>query len=562
VQVNPIGTTCLPTSAFHLTPGQSCILNLTVSGSVNRNDPDLHQHLLVCMSDKITCAGPTPENSLNVTQVSTLAHFANSINKLSTKGYLVAQGNAFLMKNTNCPLFISIFNSCFDQNPAAPYIIPQPPVEQSYVDPFYAQALTTPGPTGAPTNIIYRLADNDALVTIVSYPPLAAYLGYQSYVFTSASINFPIPFPLQIVSPDPSRFEIFGSVGNDVNSVIIQNKIGVPWGGKVVMYITTSNQELANTIIANVATENIDPNFIFVEPIGSNVKTGNGSTADDLVTLIRYAVPASASAANSWTNALSSNVLVYKVSKPNINVSRYGVNQYTARIDTTDERRLQDSLNQLAALLQTYLASAQPSIIDIKATIPSSQDNTSGIPSFGFVGSVCINKGTICNGDNQDTSTYAMLKLSMLGETETAFIAGINHNVVNNTYYVSDDISNAATSSGVASSSQTNPGVVGFDSGVLTGSALAVLQELGIQVPDSLRPALPYLYVTFIARNCNNPTIASAQKYCINLMGDSLIPASSPISFTERSYIRPGTTTGGNVNIMVYPQLIAATQDF
>jgi hypothetical protein len=328
VAINPVGTTCLPASAFTLAPGQSCTLNLTVSGPVDRNDENSQHHLLICMSDNVSCAGPTPENSLNVSQISTLAYYADWLNNLTSQNYRVAQGNAYLMVNTACPLFISIFNSCFDQNPAAPYIIPQPPVEDSYVDPFYATQLTVPGPTGLPSNIIYRLSDNDALVTIVSYPPKAAYLGYQSYVFTSESSNFPTPDPLQIVSPDPARFEIFGSLGNDVNSVIVQNQLGASWGGAVVMYITTSNQTLANAIIANAMTKNINPNSIFVEPVGSNVQTGNSSISDDLVTLIRYAVPESASAANTWTNALSSNVLVYKVSNSTLGVSRYGANQY------------------------------------------------------------------------------------------------------------------------------------------------------------------------------------------------------------------------------------------
>lgn len=99
--------------------------------------------------------------------------------------FRVVQGNIFLMTASDCPTFTGIFNSCFGNNPAAPYIIPQPPVENSYVDPDYAKALNTLGPNGQTTNIIYRLSDHEALVTIVSYPPKASYLGYISYVFTS-----------------------------------------------------------------------------------------------------------------------------------------------------------------------------------------------------------------------------------------------------------------------------------------------------------------------------------------------------------------------------------------
>src|SRR5580698_2602413 len=114
--------------------------------------------------------------------------YSSWLNNLSPE-FRVTQGNVFLMTATDCPQFINIFNSCFGNNPAAPYIIPQPPVGISYVDPVYAQPLNTSGPNGQTTNIIYRLTDQEALVTIVSYPPKAAYLGYISYVFTSQVNN-------------------------------------------------------------------------------------------------------------------------------------------------------------------------------------------------------------------------------------------------------------------------------------------------------------------------------------------------------------------------------------
>jgi hypothetical protein len=109
---------------------------------------------------------------------SSLNQAATAINGLSRDGYTVAQGNVYLFQNTDCPLFVSIFQSCFGNNAAAPYIIPQPPVENAYDDPSYATPLDTPGPNGANTNIIYRLSDTDALLTAVSYPSTGAYFGY------------------------------------------------------------------------------------------------------------------------------------------------------------------------------------------------------------------------------------------------------------------------------------------------------------------------------------------------------------------------------------------------
>jgi hypothetical protein len=503
----------------------------------------------------------------------TLRYFQKWIEKLSSRNYTVVQGNVFLMVNSECPKFVAIFDSCFGNNPAAPYIIPQPSIERSYVDPYYAVQLNTPGPDGL-TNIIYRLGDNDALVTIISYPPKAAYLGYQSYVFTREISNYAGITPPRppTVSPDPNRYEIFGSIGNDVNSVIVENQYGsAPWGGAVVLYITTPNQNLAKALMANARRHGINPKSIFVEPVGSNVLTGNDASADDLVTLMRYAVPESTSAAAEWQNALSRNILVYKVTNTDIAVSRFGANQYTARVTNTDETGLTTALQQLAALLQTYLADTQTPTDTAAShqTEATVEDDANGIPTSGLVGSACIADGVNCEGDNQDTSTYATLinDVLLLGPEETAFIAGVNHSVesVNNNHYVSVDIYNASNSSGVAGASQTNPIAVGFDSGFLTGSAQQVLTALGITIPSEdteLTENISKLYVTFIARNCNNSTIAAAHAYCIDLMGSSLIPLEDPISIIERSYVVPGTTTGGNPAKMVYPYIIAATHTF
>ena len=459
------------------------------------------------------------------TTTNNLSSYQRWITQLTSSNYSVAEGNVYLMQNTECPTFVSVFNSCFGQNPASPYIIPQPPIEQSYVDPYYATGFTTQGPDG-PTNIFYRLGNNDALITVISYPPEAAYLGYQSYVFTSESSNYVgiNPPRSRVISPDPSRYDIFGSIGNDINSIIVQNTYGTaPWNGNTIMYITTPNQNLANALIASAKNYGINHDSIFIEPVGSNVITGNGANADDMLTLMRYAVPENATSATSWENNLSP-------------VANFAINQYSGHTTNTPETTLSTGLQQLSILLQTYLEEKQlSSPIAISAqTQATTVDNSNGVPTSGLVGSFCIQYGTNCEGDNQDTSTYATLTESsiILGADETVFVAGVNHSIpnVNNNHYLSIDIYNATNSSGVAGSSQTNTAAAGFASGVLTGSAEQVLTDLGISIPPAdteLTANIASLYVTFVSRNCNNATIASASNYCISLQGTSLwtIPA-------------------------------------
>lgn len=502
----------------------------------------------------------------------TLGDYQRWIEGLSGAQYAVAQGNAYLMQNTDCPTYVAIFDSCFGQNPASPYIIPQPAIGDSYVDPYYAEPLNTPGPDGL-TNIIYRLSDNDALITVIAYPPEAAYLGYQSYVFSRETSFYEGVTPPRppVVSPDPDRYEIFGSVGNDVNSLVVEDQYGrPPWGGHVIMYVTTSNQQLADALIADATAAGLDPGSIVVEPLGSNVITGTGAEADDLVTLMRYAVPRSQSAATDWQNDLSSNAVVYTVSNPAIAVSRYGATQYTAHTVNSDETGLSTALQQLSALLAAYLEARVPALTAASyQSQATTEDDSSGVPTEGLVGAYCIATGTNCEGDNQDTSTYATLieYVLLMGPADTAFVAGVNHSAaqVNNSRYTSVDIYNATNSSGVAAASQTNPEAAGFDSGTLTGSAAQLLAALGIDIPPgdtALLANIAQLYATFVARDCDNPTIAAAPALCIDLAGTSLIPLNDPISITERSYVVPGTTTGGYVPEMVYPYIIAGAHNF
>jgi hypothetical protein len=487
--------------------------------------------------------------------------------------YKVAQGNAYLLKNSDCPLFVSIFGHCFGENRSTTYILPQPPINHTYVDPYYATDLKTPGPDDSTTNIIYRLSDSDALVTIVSYPPKAAYLGYQSYVFSRNKNHYSRVAPAypRTKSPNPERYEIFGSIGNDVNNVVVQNQYGVePWNGSVVMYITTSNSSLARSLIRKAQSYGFSKDSIFVEPIGSNVITGSGRSADDLTTLIRYAIPKSNSEAKKWFEDISKNVLVYKVTNTGLSMDRFGENAYTTHSINYNETHflpnLRTALNQLAKLLQTYLEDMQSSTTLAKNTITTTKINTEGVPYKGGIGSYGIQYGLLCAGDNH-TDTLTTITLRTLGPKETVFIAGVNHSIpsLNNSSYLSLDIYNSRNVSGVASSSQTNPKAVGFDKGNLTGSAKAVLKALGIIIPPScveLQQEIDCLYVSALTRDISNSTIAPASKYCIDLKGNSLIPTGYPITITERSCIVPNTTTGANVNYMLQPIIIASVRNF
>lgn len=68
VSISAIGTTCATSlnTPFFLAYNERCTLTLTISGPINRNDPDPQNHLMICLSDQTSCSGPNPDNSLNV----------------------------------------------------------------------------------------------------------------------------------------------------------------------------------------------------------------------------------------------------------------------------------------------------------------------------------------------------------------------------------------------------------------------------------------------------------------------------------------------------------------
>jgi hypothetical protein len=474
---------------------------------------------------------------------------------LAGSGFTVTQGSVLEVDNAVCAEFIPVFDSCFGNNAAAPYLIPQVPVGSTYVDPWYATQFTTPGVGGAPSNMFFRLGEADALVTIVSPPPKAAYFGYQSYAFSRVSSAYPGSQEPHTISPDPDRYELFASLGNDVNDVIVDDKAGEFWDGAPVVYITTANRTLGRNLVQRARRRGLPSERMFVEPVGANADIGTGEAADDFVTLIRYALPKDARVGKAWLKGSAGNVLVFRVSAPGgFDGKRFPTPRYTLK-QTADETRLEPALDELTTLLAGWLSARGSPVTTVEM---SSSDFTTprGRP-FGLVGRDCIAKGTSCLGDNQDTDAYRFGLVGTMSRNDVAIVAGVNHAVVNTASYISLAVYNLGTLTGVASVSQTDPRAVGFDSGTLTGSAEAVLRDLGVYGAASarLKRQLPKLYVQLFARVCD-----VAEAYCVKITRKA-VPPDVEIGLTQRAYVKPGTTTGAAPDLMVTPRVIFTTPD-
>ncbi|WP_420264962.1 hypothetical protein [Candidatus Magnetominusculus dajiuhuensis] len=471
---------------------------------------------------------------------------------LPLKGYGVSRGNVYVVDNAACEKIVSVFGTCFGNNAAAPYIIPQVPIADTYMDTYYTNDFYSTSPNGVQSNMFYRLSDNDALVTILKLPPRAAYLGYQGYLFSrNATIYTNDNITPGAYTPDPSRAEIFGSFGNDINNVVISRQAGIQWDGSSVVYITTSNKTLRDTLVADAKASGLNTNLIFTEPIGANIITGHSASADDFGTLIRYALPDNETLSNLWKQTVQTNILVYRVSNLNVPVSRYATPAYTPK-EGSSESMYQSSLSELSTILARWLevTKKRPTITENMIT---SDNVTSTGELIGLAGANCIAKGTSCLGDDQDTDAYRLGIIGKLQGTDLAIVTGVNHALTGAASYVSLAIYNMDTFDGVASASQTNPQAVGFNSGMLTGSAEAVLRQLNLydSASNALKAQLPMLYVTLISRQCEY-----AADYCVALTDTTDLPLSSRISVTQRAYVKPGTTSGANPDTLLTPQVI------
>lgn len=498
------------------------------------------------------------------------------LNALQTQySFTLTQGSAYLL--LDCDEYVSVFDTCNDNNPAAPYVMVQPAVTDGFVDPIYAtpfeQQITIEGGVPVPVSGIsasqctstpgcinidemYQLADTDALVVIMSMPPQAAYFGYQSYVKTTYIGSGG-------TSPDATREEIDGSVGNAINHQIILNQTGsAPFGtvagqGPQVAFITTSNAVLEQQLrsaFAAVGSNGLST-ALLTEPLWSTnnaadpgvVPTGIGPPSADLHTIIRYALPNPAyqAEAQAWRTNISSYVQVYTISAPALSTaSLFGPVDYTAKT-AKSESALKSALTELEGLMSGYLASVQGSATTLPLDVQDSVGPT-GVPDVGLVGQVCIAHNKPCLSDTQDTDAYRSAMLGVLPSNKEFFVVGVNHSQTANASYVTIAANDYSVGEGVASVSTVDSAANGFSTGTLQGSANAALRSFGLlsQASSKLKSALPYLYVAMFTRG----TCLKSQTFCVRLgtATDTGIPYADPVSACERAYLFPGTATGAN----------------
>ena len=495
---------------------------------------------------------------------------------MRSAGFAVVPGNVYPL--TDCAALISIFGTCFGTNPASFYSIIEPPVERSFIDPYYAAPFQhkIPPIKGVPRDCsssrtcidvsqFYQFTDTQAILVVISLPPQGAYFGYQSNVFTHY-------VETNGTSPDPARDIVFGSIGDAINNQVIVNQTGrAAFGtaaddGPQVAFITTASSTLDQSLRQLFKSVNGGrDDIVFTEPVWSKnnlenpgmVTTGMTEIADDWWTWIRYSLPNPAyiDGAQQWFANVGDYIRVYKISSPPIEPNvLFGPVNYTAKQANT-EIAYTDALSELGGLLARYLATAQNAPVDIVKFQVSETTDISGVPTKGAIGQLCIQNLQNCMGTSEDTDAYRQSPAINLDAGQTLFVIGVDHAATGNAAYLNVAVTDNTYLEGVASMHQVAE-VAGFTDGTLGGSAAAILSGLGLlpRASSKLLDELPYLYAIMLTRN----SCPIGFTFCTQL-GTELptgVPYSDTLKLIERAYLKPGTTTGGNPNMMLNPILI------
>lgn len=473
---------------------------------------------------------------------------------LAKSGYGVSSGSIRFLDRSACRAIAEPSGTCFGSDAAAPFLVPEVPADGTAADRRYPKVLSARGGRSGAGGMVYRLRETDAVLTVLTLPPQAAYLGYQSYLFTrEAGAYAPDGATRHAVSPDPARYEILGSLGDAINNRVMAGVLGQVWGAGTVVIVTTADKTLADALAADAAAHGLDKSHIFVEPVGPDIRTGAGADADELISLIRYLYPADAPAGGAWLKAAAANARVFRVAAPSgLPAVRFGAPVPAPR-QGVDEQNLADSLEELTALLHDWLERREgPPVLTGEMSVSESKDDATDEPA-GRLGPLCIATGADCQGDTRDIGADRNGFVGPMDERQTVLVAGVNHAAMGNADLLSLSVRDVNEAVGVAGAWQTDPASVGFDGGILTGSAEGVLKALGLfdKASARLRGDLPKLYTVLVSHDCG-----PAKAYCIGLTGRSLLPLGDRAAIAERAFLKPGTALGADPDRLLNPVVI------
>lgn len=485
---------------------------------------------------------------------------------LEAQGFEVLRGYFKLYSDADCTVSFSVMHTCFGNNPAAPYVLfGVPPWPNEFVDPASQGqvGVIAPGYEGT-----FRFDPREAIVVLALTPPPGAYYGVQTYDFTrqgtfdTASPTYQTIAGLspaflrlffETVPYDTKRIQLFASVGNNTNNVVVQQQSGEAFDQQRV-FISTPDQDMDVAIRGALNRIGIPTDSILTEPIPASpgdpggVHVGLDASADDFLWVMRYAHPldggGAGTASAQWRKDLP--LVVLRVRDPNQErvPQTYGPSQLDPRI-AHDEHGLQDDLTKLVAAVNARWG--QPCAATDCSDRGAQTFLDPQVPPINMIGPDCIAIGMDCIGDNQDTTYEVTPSDKTLNNDEIYAVIGTLGTETGNATYVGLSVNDSYLLKGVADISDT----------LLKGTALPYASQ--VNNADKF-------YVYYIARNCSGLD-ALTDGHCLTVTNDMIPRCTDPTTQTchtmkliQREYIVPGTRRGPDTTLTLMPRIVPLTR--
>jgi hypothetical protein len=476
------------------------------------------------------------------------------MHELKKDGYEVSRGYFKLYTQDDCPYSWATMESCYGNNPAAPYVVPvMPNWPDEFVDSATDLAL---GPTAEGYHANYRLDPRDAIVILAQMPPPAAYFGLQSYLFTregtwdtdSQAYQFVTTYLPNLfttffstVPQNPERIQLFASLSNSTNNVVIERQSGAAFD-QVRFFIITPDRLMDAAVRQAFDRIAVAEDDVFTEPIPSYVVTGLGEGADELLSIIRYAMPEDGgdpgTASDRWRKDLPLVVLRVRDTRPDRAPEPYPEPVLETRTAASELGLAPDLLRLVAAVAERW---EQP------CGLPDCSDRAKTFldlqrPPLSQIGPLCTEIGMNCLGDGQDAA-YEFMGQFPLDEGQVYAVAGTLATRTGNATYVGLGVNRFPMKMGVANLSDSE----------LEDTA----DEYAAYVSN---PALFYLY--YFARDCTGlegltgGNCFSITEQMIPICPQPGDPACDRAVFSERDYIRPGTQRGPDAFLKLRPVVL------
>lgn len=272
-----------------------------------------------------TDASNNPQDN-NASQLQTL---------LENEGFYVQQGS-FYELDTLKEASAGRLLSCFGNNAGSSYMVfnlpAAPEQDNAKGNPDYnwpdetATLYDDPNVENAPANPYfapggwqYKLGQDEAIVLITQLSPECKYYSFINYVmFTQQKEGKDYTNEKAFFSAGNEEtglyHPIFGSIGDSVNMVNIKHDGDSAYGSQAVIVIS-ANQTVTEKVTAQLTAAGYDESMINVMPIHADTyNMGLQKGADTFSFLGRISQPTDQDAYDSYTESLSANSVVYRVS--------------------------------------------------------------------------------------------------------------------------------------------------------------------------------------------------------------------------------------------------------